>query len=108
MSEVWIFSLKHAPGLLKEIRCLENCFENEGLKVKSIDREELSFKDKDFLPKRYLLGGIIFGLGWGLTGACPGPMFTLLGAGFYSISIVIFFAILGTLFYGILKNKLPH
>ena len=78
------------------------------LKVKSIDREKLSFKDKDFLPKRYLFGGIIFGLGWGWTGACPGPMFTLLGAGFYTISIVIFFAILGTLFYGLIKEKLPQ
>ncbi len=55
-----------------------------------------------------MLGGIIFGLGWALAGACPGPMFTLLGAGFLPISIVIIAAILGTFIYGILKEKLPH
>ena len=76
--------------------------------VKSIDDRDLKFEDKEFLPKKYLFGGTIFGLGWGLTGACPGPMFALLGAGYYSILIAIFFAILGTLVYGILKDRLPH
>jgi uncharacterized membrane protein YedE/YeeE len=76
--------------------------------VKSIDDRDLEFEDKEFLPKKYLLGGTIFGLGWGLTGACPGPMFALLGAGYYSILIAIFFAVLGTLVYGMLKDRLLH
>lgn len=66
------------------------------------------FDDKEKSIKRYLFGGIIFGLGWALAGACPGPMFTLVGAGFYSLIIVIAFAMLGTFFYGVLKDKLPH
>ena len=78
------------------------------MKIKSIDNKDLIFQDKDFLPKKYLLGGTIFGLGWALTGACPGPMFALLGAGYYAIIIPILFAILGTLAYGVLKDKLPH
>jgi len=78
------------------------------MRVKSIDDKELVFQDKEFLPKKYLIGGTIFGLGWALTGACPGPMFALFGAGYYSIIIPIFFAILGTLAYGVLKDKLPH
>jgi len=78
------------------------------MQIKSIDNKELVFEDKDFLPKQYLLGGTIFGLGWALTGACPGPMFALLGAGYYAIIIPILFAILGTLAYGLLKDKLPH
>jgi len=76
--------------------------------IKSIDNKQLEFQDKDFLPKKYLIGGTIFGLGWALTGACPGPMFALFGAGYYSILIAIIFAILGTLAYGVLKDKLPH
>jgi len=78
------------------------------MQIKSIDNKDLVFEDKDFLPKKYLLGGTIFGLGWALTGACPGPMFALLGAGYYAILIPIIFAILGTLAYGLLKDKLPH
>ena len=78
------------------------------MQIKSIDNKDLIFQDKDFLPKKYLLGGTIFGLGWALTGACPGPMFALLGAGYYAIIIPILFAILGTLAYGLLKDKLPH
>ena len=78
------------------------------MKIKSIDNKDLVFEDKAFLPKKYLLGGTIFGLGWALTGACPGPMFALFGAGYYSILIAIIFAILGTLTYGIIKDKLPH
>ena len=78
------------------------------MKIKSIDKQDLVFVDKDFMPKRYIFGGIIFGLGWALTGACPGPMFALLGAGYYAIIIPILFAILGTLAYGVIKDKLPH
>jgi uncharacterized membrane protein YedE/YeeE len=78
------------------------------MQIKSIDNKDLIFQDKDFLPKKYLIGGTIFGLGWALTGACPGPMFALLGAGYYAIIIPILFAILGTLAYGLLKDKLPH
>lgn len=68
----------------------------------------ISIKAKEKGFKRYLLGGIIFGLGWALAGACPGPMFTLLGAGYTGIGIVIFGALLGTYLYGVLRNKLPH
>lgn len=67
-----------------------------------------------FVPKkengliRYIVGGIIFGFGWALIGACPGPMYILLGTGVWSMIIVIAAAILGTFIYGILKDKLPH
>ena len=63
-------------------------------------------KDKGFI--RYIIGGTIFGLGWALIGACPGPMYILLGTGVYSMFIVIAAAILGTFIYGVLKHKLPH
>ncbi|NQY31266.1 MAG: YeeE/YedE family protein [Flavobacteriaceae bacterium] len=77
-------------------------------KIKTFSGEEIHFADKNKSIFRYLLGGIIFGLGWALAGACPGPMFTLLGAGFFPIIIVILGALLGTWLYGLLKNKLPH
>lgn len=57
---------------------------------------------------RYLIGGTFFGLGWALSGACPGPMYTLVGAGFSPILVVIFGAVLGTFIYGVLKKYLPH
>lgn len=76
--------------------------------IKSITGEEIIIPPKEMGFKRYLCGGIIFGLGWALSGACPGPMFALLGAGYSSILIVIGSAILGTFVYGILKDKLPH
>lgn len=63
-------------------------------------------KEKGFY--RYILGGTSFGLGWGLVGACPGPIFILLGTGAFSIIIVLMGALLGTFLYGILKDKLPH
>ena len=77
-------------------------------KIKSFYGEKIHFNSKTKSFSRYMFGGIIFGLGWALAGACPGPMFTLLGAGFIPILIVVFFSILGTFLYGILKNKLPH
>lgn len=76
--------------------------------IKSFYGEKIVFNDKAKGFSRYMIGGIIFGLGWALAGACPGPMFTLVGAGYLPILIVILASILGTFLYGILKNKLPH
>jgi uncharacterized membrane protein YedE/YeeE len=78
------------------------------LNLKDLNNNKIQFKIKENTYSRYIIGGSIFGLGWALVGACPGPMFVLLGAGFYSILIVIFSAVIGTLIYGILKEKLPH
>lgn len=78
------------------------------LKLKSFSGKPIILADKEYGVKRYLYGGIFFGLGWAITGACPGPMFTLLGAGFYPILIVIAAATLGTWAYGLLRDKLPH
>ncbi len=77
-------------------------------KIKSQHGEEIVIVPKSKGITRYLVGGILFGLGWAISGACPGPMYVLLGAGNFSILIVIGGALLGTLIYGMLKNKLPH
>lgn len=78
------------------------------LSIKSIHGQALVFEAKHKSITRYLAGGIIFGLGWAMVGACPGPMFVLLGFGYLPIIIVILGALLGTLSYGILRPKLPH
>lgn len=70
--------------------------------------ELISFTDKNMSVSRYLLGGTVFGLGWALSGACPGPMYTLLGNGFGVFIVVILSAVLGTLVYGMLRKYLPH
>lgn len=66
----------------------------------------INSKDKGFT--RYIAGGIIFGLGWALAGACPGPMYVLLGSMLPSILVLILGALIGTFVYGVLRNKLPH
>jgi len=68
----------------------------------------IQFNPKEMSIPRYLIGGTIFGLGWAMTGACPGPMFTLLGQGIWSMLLVIGSAILGTYVYGVLRPRLPH
>jgi len=77
-------------------------------KAKDFSGETIIIASKDRSVARYLLGGIIFGLGWALAGACPGPMFVLLGTGFVSVLLLIFGALLGTFVYGAIKHKLPH
>lgn len=77
-------------------------------KIKAFGNQEMQLKPKKKSVPRYLIGGIIFGLGWALAGACPGPMYVLAGAGFYSILVVIGGALLGTFVYGLMRSKLPH
>jgi uncharacterized membrane protein YedE/YeeE len=76
--------------------------------VKTFEGNEIHIAPKKVGLYRNLLGGILFGLGWALAGACPGPMFVLIGRGIVAILIVIFGATLGAFLYGLLKDKLPH
>lgn len=77
-------------------------------KAKDFNGEEIQFSPKAKSFSRYMFGGIIFGLGWALAGACPGPIYTLIGAGYVSVIVVFLSALLGTFLYGLLKDKLPH
>lgn len=72
------------------------------------DGEAVTVSPKEKGWKRYVIGGGTFGIGWGLAGVCPGPIFALLGAGILPMLIVLFFALLGTYGYGVFRERLPH
>lgn len=76
-------------------------------KVKAVNGESVSIPDKIF-NKGSIIGGTIFGMGWALSGACPGPLYALAGAGYPAIWVAIFSALLGTWLYSYLRPKLPH
>ncbi|MEY4011785.1 MAG: hypothetical protein RIT22_909 [Bacteroidota bacterium] len=77
-------------------------------KIKDIDGAPIVIKNKEKGAARYWIGGILFGLGWGLVGSCPGPIFILLGAGIFPVILVLIGALVGTILYGLFKEKLPH
>lgn len=81
-----------------------------GLGVRTMDGDEivLPVDERPLRPARYALGGAIFGLGWGLLGACPGPMFVWIGAGVPVYVVPIAAALAGTWAYGALRPRLPH
>jgi len=76
--------------------------------VKNNFGDVIQFQDKPKTYKASLFGGTIFGLGWAMTGACPGPLYVLAGNGYWIILIAIFSALIGTFVYGIFRSKLPH
>jgi len=76
-------------------------------KVKTINSEPIEFHNRAF-NKGQIYGGLMFGLGWAITGACPGPLFAQLGAGALTILVTIFSALAGTWVYGYLRDRLPH
>ena len=76
-------------------------------KAKTIYGEEIEFTPKKF-NKGQVIGGVIFGLGWAMTGACPGPLFAQIGAGFMVIAVVLLSAVAGTWVYGYFRDRLPH
>lgn len=77
-------------------------------RLKDLYGNRIVLQDKARTWPRYLVGGTLFGLGWALTGACPGPMFALVGAGHPVFLVVIASALAGTWTYGALRDKLPH
>lgn len=76
--------------------------------MKNVEGDEIVIKDKMKSYPRYLLGGFIFGIGWALAGACPAPMFILLGAGHTVFVIYLVAAMTGTFVYGKIRKYLPH
>ena len=77
-------------------------------KLKDIKGSPIVIQEKEKGTFRYWIGGLFFGLGWALVGACPGPIFILLGSGFISVIFIFFGALLGTFIYGVVKDNLPH
>ncbi len=76
-------------------------------KIKTIYGEEIIIVTKPF-NKGIILGGLIFGIGWAITGACPGPLFAQVGTGATVVLVTLISAIAGTWIYGLLREKLPH
>jgi len=77
------------------------------LNIKTLQGEEVKFHPKTF-NKGQVIGGLIFGLGWAVTGACPGPLFAQIGSGFGVVAVTLLSAIAGTWTYGWLRERLPH
>ena len=75
--------------------------------IKTFNGETIELPSKKF-NKGQIYGGLIFGLGWAITGACPGPLFAQIGSGYGVIIVTLFSAIAGTWFYGFIREKLPH
>jgi len=76
--------------------------------MKNSSGDPITFADKPLTYKASIFGGTIFGLGWAITGACPGPLYTLLGHGHLAILVIIVSALFGAMTYGALRSKLPH
>jgi uncharacterized protein len=77
------------------------------LGLRTIAGEEIVIPKKVF-TKGNIIGGLIFGLGWAITGACPGPLFAQIGSGFTVVIVTLLSAIAGTWVYGRFRDKLPH
>lgn len=75
--------------------------------IKTMERAPINIPSKQF-HKGQIYGGLIFGFGWALCGACPGPLFALVGAGYSVTLVTLASAIFGTWLYGALRKRLPH
>lgn len=76
-------------------------------RIKTLSGEVITFEDKQF-NKGNVIGGLIFGVGWAITGACPGPLFAQIGSGFVAVIVTFLSAMAGTWVYGYFRDKLPH
>lgn len=76
------------------------------MNIKSLAKEELDLKGKE-LNKGTVIGGILFGIGWAITGACPGPIFAQIGAGETAAIVTLTGAVAGVFLYNVVKSKLP-
>jgi uncharacterized membrane protein YedE/YeeE len=76
-------------------------------KIRTIAGDPIVIEAKPFTWGN-VIGGALFGLGWAMTGACPGPLYALVGAGVWVMAVALLAAIAGTWVYGLVRNRLPH
>ena len=76
-------------------------------KIKSSTGNEIIAGQKKY-HHGLIIGGLLFGIGWGLTGVCPGPLYALIGKGLYPLIIIFISALAGTWLYSLFREKLPH
>lgn len=109
IQEMFRFQAFHMYGIIGSAIAIGmiSIFLIKKFKIKTIDGEEIKIATKE-LNKGTVIGGLMFGLGWALTGACPGPLYALFGSGIWVFIVVVFAAVLGTYAYGAMKEKLPH
>lgn len=110
IQEMFRFQSFHMYGIIGSAVLLGSIavFLIKKFKIKDSQGNPINIPDKDRSWKKYVIGGFIFGLGWALAGACPGPMFVNIGYGYFSMIIVVIGALVGTYAYGVVKSKLPH
>jgi hypothetical protein len=109
IQEMFHFQSFHMYGIIGSavVVGMISVFIIKRLQMKSVNGETIDFPDKTF-NKGSVIGGTIFGMGWALAGACPGPMYALAGAGYPGILLAIASALFGTWLYSYLRPKLPH
>ena len=108
IQEMFLFQSIHMYGIIGSAVVVGaiSVFLIKKFNLKTFGGEDIRLISKEY-HKGLLPGGIIFGLGWALTGACPGPMFALVGNGIEVMLVAILSAIAGTFVYGVVKDKLP-
>lgn len=109
IQEMFRFQSFHMYGIIGSalIVAMISVFLIKKFNVKTIGGESIKIEPKKF-NWGHVYGGIIFGFGWAMTGACPGPLYALMGSGVLVIVVVLLSAVLGTFIYGIIREKLPH
>lgn len=108
IQEMFLFQSIHMYGFMGSavVVIVSGLFLFKQLKLRNLHGDEIKMIPIELKPGS-LIGGIIFGLGWGLIGACPGPLFTLLGGGYFAVLVAIAGALSGTYLFGILEKHLP-
>ena len=109
IQEMFHFDSFHMYGIIGTAVLVGVCsiFLIKRFRIKTLKGEEIQIEPKKF-NKGQIYGGLLFGCGWALTGACPGPLFAQIGSGFTVVSITFLSAVFGTWVYGYLQHKLPH
>ena len=109
IQEMFLFQSFHMYGIIGSavIVGMISIFLIKKFNIKTIYGEPIKIPTKAF-NKGQIYGGLIFGFGWAMTGACPGPIFAQIGSGISVVIITLLSAIAGTWIYGYLREKLPH
>ena len=111
IQEMFRFQSFHMYGIIS-LAVIIGGLSIQGIKryqLKDIDGHDIIIENQEYRTfHQYIIGGFIFGIGWAFTGACPGPLYALIGNGVWVVIVPLLMAVIGAFFYGILREKLPH